>query len=192
MSINANPIIVAVNKKAKTQMTWGVIFIVWNILMISVALTDTELRNQDGSLFTILFCGAFVLLGAWMFYCGISKKKHMEMFNVYCPRLYGQRAAYELNFAEMAKILQRSEDEVRKEVTFFQKHYIWEILYGGEQAVYKRENMIEEHNKKQANRLVSVVCESCNASSTVNVNQPGVSCEYCGASLIEEVKKARK
>ena len=166
-------------KKASRQMKIGIALTIFNILMIFTLFTSSNMSDL-GVPGAILICLSLLGIGIWKILQSTKNKKVLTLFEAYKIRFTGSEVARDVEYSNIANIMGKNVDIVKKEVDRLIKYKLWEGVYGGESAM--RSTMLSK---------ISVECHSCGASLTVDMNNTGKMCEYCGASLADEIYSAR-
>ena len=118
-----------------------------------------------------------------MIYIWYRKNKSIRLYNDYKLRCKGNKAAYEQDYRTLAINLKMDEDIVHKNMKLIKKYNLWEGVYGGEAEIEMKLN-------KDMKSEISLVCQSCGARSSVNINDTSAICEFCGMPLKDELEEA--
>ncbi len=178
-------------KGIRRRLIWGIILIAWNMLLFVISLGPTEGVSLASSMVFSSFFLIFVFWGGWLCYLAFRRKQYLHLYYEYCNLLRGNRFAYEVNYEGLSRTLQKDVATVRKEVIYFTKHGLWNSIHGGSSAVMKKESTEQKFNAQEAQKWVSITCDSCQATTTINLNSSSILCEYCGSPLVEELKRLK-
>ena len=173
-------------KKMKRSKKWsmiiGVVFILWNLFVIAHDFSIAKLQEQP---VVYAFFASFVVAGAFLVRKSLRLGKVLDDYQIYSSMLQGRVEAQEVDYAAIAKIVGRNPSEVVKEVGELMKHGLWTDVYGGMEEVQRKINIDLEST-------IEVQCDTCKSISHVFIGNTDARCEFCRASLIKEIYRAKQ
>ena len=173
-------------KSAKVKRIIAIILIAWNVFAIVMTVPGVlEGRLEVKDFVTwVIFLGIFIGIGVLLMLSSNKVTKILTSYNDYKVRLFGKEEGEQVNYSAIARIMNRDEMVVKKEVDILIRKNLWEGVYGGYHEVRQRtENRFID--------TIEVKCQTCNNVTAVNIQEHNPRCPFCRNSLINEMHMAR-